>query len=462
MPSSPSDIEPLLASEKFTDIEKAIKINLDDLWREAIDYLDNNFAFFLTAVLNMGRPKWDTSIPTAGILISKDEDEPKFVFNPVFAEMLNAEELAFIVSHETMHMIMRHYKIMTNLMKKGYHERLLNTSMDLIVNDFLINSGFDPGRLPQLGLLRGPDVVGYDCSKSTVRQVYNDLPQDYHEAAQKADEMVKDIADFLKKCGGVATGDHEWLHEAKDDAQIEKTIEKSVPQELQEKYEKEEGVKKSISLGPGSEAGALKRFTETRGVSLNWAKLLSEVNPDTFKVGRKGKPASWHRPRRKMSALEEIFPDLGRLPSERKGNHKGEIPAIAMYMDGSGSCSDWIDRFVTLARSVPDSQFHLFAFSFSTYVQPINLKDKDIQLASGGTAFSPIEQSIRDDVMSKLKGKYPKAVVVLSDGEGYFNGIRPEDSVAKNWLWLLKGKYACGNRPGRDVAIEEFMKGVSP
>lgn len=456
-------------------IEKLNKVDLSELWREALDYLDENFAFFLTAVLNMGHPQWNSAIPTAGIMISRDgNEEPKFVFNPNFAAMLSPEELAFIMSHETLHMVMRHHKILTLLQKRGYHERLLNFAADCIVNDFLVNSGFEMGRLRTSGLLFGEDVVGYDCSKSTVRQVYHDLPQELQEAAQHgqeaaeaaarmAGEMAGEIAEFLKESGNSgssATGDHEWIYDPEGQPQLEKTVEKSVPQELQEKYEKEEGTKKSVSLGPGSEAGALKRFTETRGVSLNWAKLLREVNPDTFKVGKKGELPSWHVPRRKVAALGEIFPDLGQLPSKRKADHKGEIPAIAMYMDGSGSCSDWIDRFVTLARSVPSDQFHLFAFSFSTYVQPMDLRDKDIQLATGGTAFSPIEQSIRQDIMPQLKNKYPKAVVILSDGEGHFEGIRPEEKVAQNWLWLIKGNYSYRNRPGKDVAIEEFMQGM--
>jgi hypothetical protein len=59
-------------------------------------------------------------------------------------------------------------------------------------------------------------------------------------------------------------------------------------------------------------------------------------------------------------------------------------------------------------------------------------------------------------------GHYPKAVVVLTDAEGYFNGSQPSPEFKDRWLWLLtdNARYAYGDRPGRDISITKFTEGM--
>jgi hypothetical protein len=161
-----------------------------------------------------------------------------------------------------------------------------------------------------------------------------------------------------------------------------------------------------------------------------------------------------------MVYVYEVFPDMGRLPTKEINQPKnGETPAIAMYLDGSGSCYDWIDKFVKLAKSIPEEKIALFPFSFSTIVMKLNIKEQNPELAGGGTEFSIIEESIRKDVVPVL-GHYPKAVVIMSDGIGRFERIQPEGPNADRWLWLIKGNSPWDPRCGKDVPIHEFCEGM--
>ena len=109
--------------------------------------------------------------------------------------------------------------------------------------------------------------------------------------------------------------------------------------------------------------------------------------------------------------------------------------------------------------SVPEDQLKLFAYSFSTYVQPLNLKEANPAVAQGGTEFSIIEDEILNSVVPKL-GNYPKAVVVLTDGYGYFSSTRPKTQMENNWLWLVCVDNPYPNRCGKDMNIDKFCEGM--
>ena len=75
--------------------------------------------------------------------------------------------------------------------------------------------------------------------------------------------------------------------------------------------------------------------------------------------------------------------------------------------------------------------------TFTDSVMELNLENPSFR--GGGTAFSPIEQHIRGKVMPKHKNKYPSSVVIITDGQAYWDSVRPEDQNKSNWLWLLVG-----------------------
>lgn len=470
--------------------ERIQTTHLPTHWRGAIDYLDENFAFFLTHVLNMGTPEWDMSIPTAAVALptrGAGMDDFKFLFNPTFAALLDPEELAFVAAHECMHVLLNHLMLLDKGKQRGKFAdaKKFNIAADCVINDYLTSMALEPGRVRKFGMW-GVDVVGYDCSNSTVSEVYIDVPDNPQggegqegEGGAEGDQQGEGgqgggdggLDEYMKGMGqGAGTGTHDWLHDPKagqqDAAEAigQDTAQNAgLPKDIEDKKQDDQH-KGTPGAGPGSEAGAMRAFTEQKGVSMKWAELLKEVDPEFFKSGGPKQRPSYHRARRKLAGVMEHYRDMGTLPVEREPYRiDGYTPSIVMFMDGSGSCSDWIQNFATLAKSVPPKKLHLRAWSFSTYVTPFDVTADNNKLASGGTAFSPIEETIQREVVPEL-GHYPSAVVVMTDLEGAFNNVLPAKENQDKWLWLAthQGRYDYrgANKFGKVIKIEEFCEGM--
>jgi len=482
----PKEVRDAVARLQKETREQIANCHLPSHWNESIDYLDENFAFFLTHVLNMGKPEWSHSLPTAAVALPHSGADLKdfmYLFNPTFAALLTPEEFAFIQAHETMHVLLNHLKLIEQGKKRGKFKdpKKFNVAADCVINDYLESMGLEPGRIREMGCF-GEDIVGYNCANSTVSEVYLDIPENKSDDDGDGEGDgggggtidgdgqggLGEYMDGMSKSS--MTGEHDWLHNPEDaKAQGEAAgkigDQSGMPQDLEDKKQDDDN-KGTPGAGPGSEAGAMRSFVDQKGVSMRWAELLREVNPDTFKFhGPKPKPG-YHRIPRKMGGVyaSSYGRDMGVLPVMREPDrHKGETPCIVMFMDGSGSCSDWIDNFATLAKSVPPSKIKLIAYTFSTYTLPFDLEAKNPQMASGGTAFSPIETEIQKSVVPEL-GHYPKAVVVMTDLEGAFYDAIPDNKYKDRWLWLAthQGRYDYrgNNKFGKVVKIEDFCQGM--
>lgn len=447
-------------------------------YRDSVDFLDENFAFFLTHILNMGTPHLDASVPTAAVMIPKDGKPAdfRFAFNPNLFALLTTEERAFVLGHETLHVLLNHLSLLVRGQAAGKFKdgRKFNIAADCVINDWLVNMGLEPGRLADFGAF-GPKVVGYDCSNATVSEVYVNIPeQDPDEQGEGGEGSGDPLEEFLKGAGsgqgGQGFDDHEWLKGAtqeQQDAAEAMSKGADMPEDLTDKKDDDQSTSKygNPGGGAGSGQGALQSFIEKKGVTMAWAELLREIDPDAFKSGGDRPRPSYHKARRKIIGVANAYDTPIILPVEREVyNPRGECPAIFMALDVSGSCAHHANTFVTLARSVPQKKIKLFAATFSDGCEYLDLENP--KWRGGGTSFSPIENYIRTKVVPEL-GHYPKAVVVVTDGEGHFGGIKPEGKNADKWLWLLTdgGTYASRDAKGgigRFLPYEDFAKGVTP
>jgi hypothetical protein len=479
----PKEVQEAIERAQKEAREQIANCDLKLHYLDAIDYLDENFAFFLTHVLNMGKPQWTRAIKTAAVALPHDGasmDDFMYVFNDVFAALLTPEEFAFIQAHETMHVLLNHLKLLEKGKKRGKFKdpQKFNVAADCVINDYLVSMGLDAGRIRDMGCF-GPDIVGYDCSNSTVSEVYLDIPDEDSEngdgegdgqggGGQIDGSGMGSLGDYMDGSSkSQMTGDHDWLHNPQDakgqSAAADQMGQSSnMPQDLEDKKADDDN-KGTPGAGPGSEAGAMRNFVEQKGVSMRWAELLKEVNPDYFKSGGPKPRPSFHKRSRKMAGVYERY-DIGVLPVKRDpDNPRGMTPSIVMFMDGSGSCSDWIQNFATLAKSVNPKMIHLRAWTFSTYTTPFDVTSDKNQMASGGTSFSPIEDEIRKSVVPEL-GHYPHAVVVMTDLEGSFPGSKPDEKNKDKWLWLAthQGRYDYrgADKFGKTINIEEFCDGM--
>jgi hypothetical protein len=121
------------------------------------------------------------------------------------------------------------------------------------------------------------------------------------------------------------------------------------------------------------------------------------------------------------------------LPSEYEDPDADEKKRIQvhLFLDTSGSCVSYADRFWRFAESIPKKYFDVKPHCFDTQVYDVNFKDKQL-FGFGGTSFEPIEQHIVAETVAKGK-RYPEIVFIVTDGWG--SAVMPRH--AERWHWFM-------------------------
>ena len=515
-------------------------------YKEAVEYLDENYAYFLTHVLHIGRPMWTEAIQTAAVMlqenggVSKTSKNPdvdfNFLFAPSFAAKLDVPAMAFIIAHEAYHIVLNHLKLLdkfvdrdraNELMKKQkdggrltkaeikdsiiirQNMQRFNIAADCVINDSLVNAGLSdaafyntpgtPTYVPEAPdgaplLCHGIDKVGEDASLLTVTDVYDMLLEQNKKKDQQEqqDDQQGDgegqpgqgqpggIGDMDGR-GYQALDSHDWMldpdfademADALDKMQDEIDKAGKMPSNVRDQIDEEDGNMTAAqqqlqnSMRAGSEDGNMKAFMGATGAKLGWVKLMKEIDPDIFKEPAIGKPpvAKWHKRPRKLGGMKKVI-----LPVREKGAQEKETrekPAIVLALDVSGSIGPKdADRFIELAKSIPPERIKLFACTFNTsYVRHDNIHDETRFNIGGGTDFDAVANFINNEVIPDLKGKYPKAVVVVTDGEAQMSAHNyPKGKDADGWFWLISpadraGSYYPASKDiGRRDRLENYV-----
>ena len=423
-------------------------MNKPSYYVEAAKWLDDNHPFFLTSVVNIGQPVESNRIPRAAVAL---KDEKKFdgdydlELNRDYCSSLPSEQLAGVLCHEAMHILLRHFQDIP----KYKNQDALVIAQECIVNDKLTREGIP---LPT-DLYFGIETLGVDTADMTTREVYdlvlekfpeNELPEGVGSIYEEfifidgslLDDILGDIIKNFVEEGEITDLSQNLLDDIIDAIQ---DSDEELDDETQKVLDSLKGIDiPSQSKKAGTGFSIVESLAEDIGASIAWAKLLADICPDLLnKNGRMSsqQKASWHRPRRTINSL---YPDV-MLPTtvyrgekdlrERDGNKK---PHLVLALDFSGS----IDRsnlslMKSLALSVPDD-IDVDCCTFSTHYVPYDYKSKSNRTASGGTDFSAIEYFIR----SLDKKDYPSAVVVITDGYAQFSSPKPTEQQLDNWLWL--------------------------
>lgn len=457
----------------------------DKTYSEVIDYLNDNFAYFATDVLNLGKPEYTNSVDTAAVAITSDDGDKftnfSFLFNKDFLDgFKTVDEKAFIFAHETLHILLDHLRLagtfadfdkikdlaekkddgsitddeLAKMLVEQKKMMCFNYAADCVINDMLVNEGFTP---PDIGLMRGMEQVGHDCSNYTVREVYNELMQKYKDQQPE---------DMQSANGEGSIDSHDWMFQ-----QSKKEIDaaKKLYEDLKASGQLSQDMIDAVEQGNGGKRYSLtaqdvmQDFVDVHGVSMEWMKLLERINPDVFKMMGIGPPqkASFHKYRRKLGAFEHGAHLPVKRVDPRTEGETDKVPALVIALDTSGSIAQ-ADRnkFVTLARSVPQKKIKLFPITFTTHYKELDLENP--QYNSGGTCFSCIQDYIQTSVIPVL-GHYPTAVVVVTDGEADFSyGNMPSEKEFKNWFWLLtdynQKHYINQWTKDQDELISKFVK----
>lgn len=366
-------------------------------------------------VWEMGTPSFTTRIPTACVVWKPGVG--KFIgyeFNPEFWANLSDYERAFVICHESLHVILDHGFRSLSLDLK--FARILNIAQDLVINHMLINKFlFDRDRLPFLNkmplcfvdtVFPGEDVP----DDETVEYYFNLLLN--HPSSKKYNSF----------------DDHSMLPTISLGRELAERLEKELSKQEQKEFnEKVEG-----NLRVGKEAGKGGDFDtyfantdkpepkrKWESIIKDWAKRESDdlCKDDETWLYKDGK--------------HMMMPSYFRMPAWQFMPTLAQVVPVWFFQDTSGSCVGLKDRFFAAAESLPKNKFDIKMHCFSDEVYDVNMTTKELY-GFQGTSFEIIE----DFIQARIKRDnipYPKAVFIVTDGWG--DSVRPQ--FPRNWYWIL-------------------------
>lgn len=393
--------------------------DIKERFDKAIDGLYGSACNLATEVTKLGYPKLSKRVPTAAVSWDKQRKQICFEFNEEFAEKLSDEEFSFVIAHEAMHMAICHVFIMADRIRKIKRNSTLsekeknvqrnifmmksNVAADCVVNDGLVNIYKLKPQLVDM-VVYGKKTVGFDCHNLSMMEVYQMLPEVKNYVFD-----VHDWESFMDKDGNV---DKDFANKIK--GFIERNLNNSAlsDKENQQVQDAAEAFQNSQQAGDAP-LGQRRSVVKVGRNYVNWGRLILEV------VDSKKQEDHWSRPNRRLSA---IYPKVILPKFEPQ-----EMETVFVAIDASGSIDrNQLSLFVDVVRNSP-KRFKIVAVTFDTSCYPLNIMEEDPE-GGGGTSFQCIENYIQKNLK-----KYPKCVVVLTDGHG--SSVHPQNPGA--WCWLL-------------------------
>jgi len=474
-----------VVEEKAEEKKEEIVITRDDFFRIAAT-LEQKHALFYK-VWELGTPVTTRDIPTAAIAFDERGTKISFMFNPDLWAKSDDYNRAFLIAHEALHVSLNHGQRMKSALKNKENMELINVAADIVVNHNLVNKfGFSRKKITNSENYCWVDTVfGEKGWTGEVKKQLTEMGADFGKDANKKEEIPKDDCAFeyyfrlLKEKsqqmgnaaqkGGVklpsgpggmisipsTVDEHESMAESGSSEAICKELnerlndeEKDDIKEMIDKHynndkdgEKKDGVSSKGGKQAGTGTGGAWSFVDPALLRVKkkkkWETIIKKWAQKYMKNEFKD-IEQWARKHRRMSMIsggsmfipcemevEDMFEDVEKIE-------------VFFFMDTSGSCAGYKERFYKAANSLPPERFNLRCFCFDTSVKEMDLKDNKM-FNGGGTYFHIIEQKIQQ-IMKNENKKYPKAVFVLTDGYG--DNVVPQDP--SKWFWFLSDGWGHG------------------
>lgn len=406
--------------------------SLKKRYQNSLEQLSQEGNYIAIQICRLGYPEEDKKIPTACVAWDDGKKKIVFKFNPKFADKLTDEEFKFVIAHESIHLLNAHIPLLKNKLadldklNKEQSEiakyiKKFNVAADCVVNDSLCNLyGFERVMTEETKtkpkIIYGIDFAKRECHDLTVMEVFYLLDDKELEKQLGSSEMhMHDWNSFFDEDGNLI---EEFADQIKGFYQVNGENSNMTDEDL----EKIEKLKKHFQKNTGNNqagdgrVGMYRAVDNLSRVSINWNKLFYDF------IELKKQENCWSKPNKK---LVSVYPDI-LLPSlvpEEKEN-------IFIAIDASGSIDlNALKLFVSVVKSI-SSKFNIKAISFDDECYPYNIREKEDPKGGGGTNFQIIE-----DWLNTNEKKYPKAVFVLTDGEG--TPVSPKHP--SRWCWVLYG-----------------------
>jgi len=424
-------------------------------------------------IFRYGEPQFTYDIPTAALqFVGKDLTPLKFIFNPDFWDSMTKYQRAFVVCHECLHSILEHGKRARYLMSKNIPMPILNVAMDLAINHLLVNAfGFERDKLGAFGSSGkvdpnvDPNVVkddseedhklGQGCWVNTVfdRPVPDNMSfEEYYQELLKGDNNLSkfmcDVHWFMSNDGsGVKLED---LPES-----IANSIREQMKEASSEKSEKSLKDKIEQSQGCGSTGDFFVEVNRAKKVraSKKWERIINYYK-------RKGRDVADDLQWIKQSKLASYFPKNIALPHDdatEDPNFSKKRIRIALFLDVSGSCTEYKTHFLRGAESIPDKRFDKKMFVFADSCAEMK-KGQNQYNVGGGTVFDSINHKVNELVRDH---KAPDLIFVITDGQS--SGDYANYALANKYNWfIIDGEsHNAGYKeglPGTTHNLEDFFE----
>lgn len=396
--------------------------NYNDDYIEICRILESKHSIFYK-FWQIGTPRFTNKIPTAAVAFDRVGEFVDFIFNEKFWEGLDNYNRAFIISHESLHVILGH-----GVRGKGLYPEIANIAMDVVINETLVRKfGFERDKINNWKEYCWLDTAFLDKEAKPRTDI---LPfQNFEYYYNKLMENVTIIQVSMSQGGLKTVDDHSGLGEivSKQKEVFEKVAEACSDKEKlntpeftkQEQDKKSEEVYKKAGLHPGENAKTIKANYCPKK---KWETVIK-----TWVIANSDKDDElWNKRHRRMSGLSKKLI----LPVDNEDDIKKEKIRLWFFQDTSGSCVDLAERFFKAARTIPKSHFDISMFCFDTKVYKTDLESGKLY-GFGGTSFTCISEFI-----NKAEGqsiKMPHAIFVITDGYG--DNVSPK--YPNRWHWFL-------------------------
>ncbi len=455
-----------------------------------LEELSINDPIVSTLVRRAGDIQWvEDPNHTAGVALSP-EGKIIFQFSPSFWKSLeNSYRRAFVVAHEMMHIILNHMERITQFAtkheKSGVSEEdlltLYNYAIDLVVNESLLESGFDKERLgPMIGEMVfwetllpvvqemiASGVAQSRISESTGQRAYEMFQRSGKDSEYYAWWLLKlvspeDPTRELRRRGGKPI---ETMADLKDFIQnnpelVAEVIAEAIGREILEGNTELEA---ELVGGPGQG----KRLIDADGgvgrtILPDKKKLRSLVKTDFGTEMTKAVNSAMNYPTVTTFAREErryhTLADKFRLPALIS---RVITVNFQIYIDVSGSVARYTQQFINSSLSVIETvteqkmEVEVGNVDYFIFANQVRNITSEMQSGSpvkldvgGGTSFTAIWDTFEEI------GDLDAFVYVITDGYGDGMGLITTDK----WYWLIYAPEIYGKSFNEVIArVQPFL-----
>lgn len=383
-----------------------------------LDSFDGEMMLFFL-FLKMGEPLITKKVSRACVVLHQS-GKIEMMINPDFWKKLTYYEKKFVIAHELLHV---YYSHMQRMYMMGDMEKA-NIAADIVVNETLVKVfGFDRVEIRFHNQLCWRDTIfgskeisrpintfehyykrlisGEGTKKNTLDNHSGDegYPSDYIDGETASHNLQNEIGYELSKM------DSETLEKLK--AEVE-----NIDSELMGDGEDDDPDENPV-MQAGKGIGHAIRSYEYKVDYFHYFKSVIDRWLNQFEFEKVDDQFIYTEP------YLELVSEKMLVPSEDDiDDVKFEKNRLWVYVDASGSCSNYLEDFIKVCGGIPEEHFDIQFFSFTTQVRPIK-RDKDNKLVLkdifGGTTFSCIDHHIKKTT-AKGDIKKPDNVFVMTDG----------------------------------------------